>query len=286
MAAPELVRPRLPSRFEQPLDSAPARMPQLGLEQVEEHADLPSPRDTPLRPARFGLVMRPPQTVEVAAPEAMARPQTAASRRADVGEPTLPSRLSSNSQSEPYQTAPSLPAARLVPDDQTDASEYVSAQAPRGRDDRSTAGADRSVAASHADAPGAAVPPPASRLPLISARPTQETDTSPLPTPASPPPGSARRVAVEPLVQRAMQGTPAGPANPHSPAPVMPAPQLPPSQTAQPASRPAPAIHVTIGRVEVRAHFASPPAPSAPPPRPTSVLSLDDYLKQRDGGGI
>jgi hypothetical protein len=41
-------------------------------------------------------------------------------------------------------------------------------------------------------------------------------------------------------------------------------------------------VHVTIGRLEVRAA----PAPAAPPrhssgPRPTS---LDDYLRQRSGG--
>lgn len=52
--------------------------------------------------------------------------------------------------------------------------------------------------------------------------------------------------------------------------------------SAEPA---APAIHITIGRVEVRAQVAAPPAP-APRPKPQSKpsLSLDDYLK-RGGGG-
>jgi hypothetical protein len=45
-----------------------------------------------------------------------------------------------------------------------------------------------------------------------------------------------------------------------------------------------PPIHVTIGRVEVRAILPTPQSPrSAPPPAPK--LSLDDYLKQRNGGG-
>jgi hypothetical protein len=52
-------------------------------------------------------------------------------------------------------------------------------------------------------------------------------------------------------------------------------------------SRPAPPVHVqvTIGRVEVR---ATPPS-AAPAPRPQrpapAVLSLEEYLRQRDQGG-
>jgi hypothetical protein len=56
------------------------------------------------------------------------------------------------------------------------------------------------------------------------------------------------------------------------------------SQAAVPATpQPAPTIHVTIGRVEVRAT-----APATPTPRKTiaqpPVMSLEDYLRQRDGG--
>jgi hypothetical protein len=43
-------------------------------------------------------------------------------------------------------------------------------------------------------------------------------------------------------------------------------------------------IQVTIGRVEVRAVFTQ-SAPQPPQPRSTPALSLDEYLKQRDGGG-
>ncbi len=46
-----------------------------------------------------------------------------------------------------------------------------------------------------------------------------------------------------------------------------------------------PAIHVTIGRIDVRA--VGPAAPAAPPPRSTprpAGPSLDDYLRQRSGG--
>ena len=58
--------------------------------------------------------------------------------------------------------------------------------------------------------------------------------------------------------------------------------------TPQPAET-NPTIQVTIGRVEVRAAAPpSPPAPTLPPPRsaspPAQKLSLDDYLKLRNGG--
>ena len=49
------------------------------------------------------------------------------------------------------------------------------------------------------------------------------------------------------------------------------------------ATPPAPTVHITIGRVEVRANIATPPA--APRPRPASqpALSLGDYLKRGAG---
>ena len=48
---------------------------------------------------------------------------------------------------------------------------------------------------------------------------------------------------------------------------------------------PAPTIRVAIGRIEVRA-ITPPPAPPTQrtaPARPGPALSLDDYLKQRNG---
>jgi len=49
-----------------------------------------------------------------------------------------------------------------------------------------------------------------------------------------------------------------------------------------PSSEP-PAIHVTIGRIEIRATSAA--APVREQHRQPSVMSLDEYLKQRAGGG-
>lgn len=55
-------------------------------------------------------------------------------------------------------------------------------------------------------------------------------------------------------------------------------PSIPPTSSGEP-----PAIHVTIGRVEVRAIMAptAPPKIAAPP---TPKISLEGYLKQRNGG--
>jgi hypothetical protein len=67
------------------------------------------------------------------------------------------------------------------------------------------------------------------------------------------------------------------------PPPLAVRPDWPPP--ARPSRRDAPShpqtVQVTIGRVEVRAVFAPPPA-APPPPPPGPVMSLDDYLHQRD----
>ena len=60
-----------------------------------------------------------------------------------------------------------------------------------------------------------------------------------------------------------------------------------PAKTQPRASEPAEpaAIRVTIGRIEVRA--TTPPLPAAPRTRPQGpALTLDDYLKQRNGGQL
>jgi hypothetical protein len=60
-------------------------------------------------------------------------------------------------------------------------------------------------------------------------------------------------------------------------------PAVPPSGQPSRGGEPAPTIQVTIGRVEVRA--ITPPPSDAPRPRstrPESVLTLDEYLKQRN----
>jgi hypothetical protein len=61
-------------------------------------------------------------------------------------------------------------------------------------------------------------------------------------------------------------------------------PALPPSGVrVELAPAPAPAIHVTIGRIEVRAVEKAPAGPSRYEPRGPRT-SLEDYLRQRRGG--
>ena len=56
-------------------------------------------------------------------------------------------------------------------------------------------------------------------------------------------------------------------------------------QALQQREAPAPSIRVTIGRIEVRAIMpAKEPAARPPTRRPGPKLSLDDYLKQQNGG--
>jgi hypothetical protein len=44
-----------------------------------------------------------------------------------------------------------------------------------------------------------------------------------------------------------------------------------------------PAVHITIGRVEVRANMPLPPPSPRPRPDHKPALSLGDYLKRRGG---
>jgi hypothetical protein len=64
-------------------------------------------------------------------------------------------------------------------------------------------------------------------------------------------------------------------------------PSSPPSTQSNraPAEQPPiPRVQVSIGRVEVRAVFAPPPVTPPARQQPGPGMSLDDYLKQRDGG--
>jgi hypothetical protein len=57
---------------------------------------------------------------------------------------------------------------------------------------------------------------------------------------------------------------------------------LPIASLPQSPATPVPTINVTIGRVEIRA--VPPPAQQRAKPKPATVLSLDDYLRQRAKG--
>ena len=68
--------------------------------------------------------------------------------------------------------------------------------------------------------------------------------------------------------------------------PVLPLREPPPMSRAEarePAER-APTVHITIGRIEVRAITSPNTEQHRAPARPRPMLSLEDYLQQRNGG--
>ena len=115
--------------------------------------------------------------------------------------------------------------------------------------------------------------------------------------PLSPPivaPGSTRAVVQPEITERSAPGAATeGPLrSPQHQSRILVQPEIigrrkPPESSAGPApqsfANEPPAIHVTIGRVEVRA-VMSPSAPPKVAPRAVPKLSLKDYLKQRNGG--
>jgi hypothetical protein len=64
---------------------------------------------------------------------------------------------------------------------------------------------------------------------------------------------------------------------------VVPAARRAPEAEPTRASAPAPTIHVTIGRIEVRA--STPPAKPVRGPKAATVMSLEEYLRRRAKGG-
>jgi hypothetical protein len=129
-------------------------------------------------------------------------------------------------------------------------------------------------------------PPPAQRVESAQSRPpTKGEEYSP---PASPPPQNAEPMSA---VSRAVRvHSTVIPARTMLPSAVLPSVSRGRSRADTPRlvqanSAPAPVIHVAIGRVEVRA-ITPPAAPAAQrPERLAPNLSLDDYLRARNGGG-
>jgi hypothetical protein len=118
-----------------------------------------------------------------------------------------------------------------------------------------------------------AQPPPA---PVPPVAPVRATATAPVPGQPSPRPDSpAPAPAIQPRPPAPRVAT-QNPARPPAPS------QIARASIQRPGS-PEPTIHVTIGRIEVR---AMPPAvPASRSPRPNGPkLTLDSYLRARNGG--
>ena len=137
----------------------------------------------------------------------------------------------------------------------------------------------KSQANPHADRTTSSIPSSSARVDSVGdVRPSAESLLHPDATRAPVPAPSARK----PLEIHATKSPAPRPAQ--SAAARAPAPRVAAAAPVAEASGPPP-IHVTIGRIEVRA-ITPPAAPAARrPERPTPHLSLDDYLRSRNGGG-
>ena len=184
-------------------------------------------------------------------------------RRA-ISTPSATSRPDSIPMPHRLRTAPTsdmvLPAVAVVPHQRVESGEP--------RSERIGLNAIRSVA------PAAlGLSPSPSVAPVLPPSPSvvSTTDT---PRPAA---RAIRTQTVEPEKRRSERFAVAAirPATP--PAPAF-------SASLPPAATPPPSIHVTIGRVEIRAVTTFAPSARTTLPATSPKLSLDDYLKQRNGG--
>ncbi len=143
-----------------------------------------------------------------------------------------------------------------------------------------------------------AVSTPSPRVPVLATQPIQPPASMavapPEPLPSPPPPIRASAEAFQSVPPAAEAPQDTG----HLAMPPLPVPvrtrladarnSTRPEQHAEPVrALPEAPIHVTIGRVDIRAAPRAsepPPAPRAEAPAPGAV-SLDAYLRKRDGGG-
>jgi hypothetical protein len=265
-AGPELVRPRLPGPFELGL-GAGARphepLPEQEAEEVWPHHAPPRPEVDGGTPASRAVT---PRTLPGG--EERPAPLPVASRV----EPQLPKRTpiertgEGEQESRPRVVRQEVGEARpepLVRVEPRPVFEAAPERLPaRGRDPEPPS------APPAASRP--AVPPPQPELRAQRSEAPRESERQ-------------RAVTIEPYVRPRQESPATGPPASEIVPAVSPLAAPPTSRT--PAEQlPIPRVQVSIGRVEVRAVFA--PAPVAPllRPRPGPAMSLDEYLKQRDGG--
>jgi hypothetical protein len=266
------IRPRLASIFEPvPADAVPER-PEFGgqaLDAPQDALPIPTPHVAARRPARVRQPdMALPQEKEIAqasAPPAKPRRRKQPDLAATIVPPTVraprpPDPPASNQQaqhsaqaidaSEPAPTRPAFAPARAV------------------------------------------AQPPAPRIPRPAAQPASQA--------LAPPGGPARsgharldateapmqpvsRTLIERIVERAAQPTDRPIAPTLAPIQAQPSAERLADATSKPAPAPTPTINVTIGRVEI--HATKPAAPAKQPRQAPEVMSLDEYLRRRSGGG-
>lgn len=246
---PPLVRPRLRSRFE----PEPGGGESGALEELQHDIDATPPRATAPE-AALRAIESPARARE--------HPDHVAGDRADA-----PPARRRSAQHAADDRAPRLPAGRI--------------QASAKTADAAVAPSSAGIEASESLRPAPTRPSAAAAA--VAARGLTE-DIDPTTFEAS---GSPNRRPLEPSPAGGLLATPriALAAPPASSAP--PAVRTRRDARASEPAPPPPEIHVTIGRIDVRAPAS--PAPHAPAPAPPSSspglgLGLGDYLRQRSDG--
>lgn len=244
LSATPQVTPRLPTLFE-PDRASSRELEELAFEPEAPRAVLPAP----------GVAAPSPSVTALRAPAV----QLAAQRSLPAQAARLPAApiapLASHQEqiptALPQPDAPRLPARAALDPPHAHAPSQVIEQA-----------AARDHVRSAPVEPAPAHPRPVADL-LATLLPRSVQPTQPVVVPAVP-----RRDAATQLA----------PLTPLRESPVKPLTR----RTAPEAAPALPTIQVTIGRIEVRA--AAPDRPARPERSTAAVMSLDDYLRQRDGG--
>lgn len=188
---------------------------------------------------------------------------------------------------EPMDVPGPLPSAR--PERQADPADVPSGNAPARDSQMPSAAPPSGSRPTRPATPQQSAPGPRATSPTrgVSEAIAPTEQLKPLARLVTAPPADPVRVTAERAAPAVVQpGIPMRPAT----AMLITRPQeAPPAALSSEQNRPAaqqqaPVIRVNIGRIEVRAVTPAPPAPHPASLRPGPTLSLDDYLKQRDGG--
>lgn len=240
--------------------------------------------------------MHPPLVTAAPSPTAVFHQPTAGLARQETAPPTQPTRPSEKPTIANHTTVPERTIVQQhIEQEIVRPPARPGAAGPPRRPVRSAATASGPVSANTAVAsqvvpqlvppvvPPVALPPPIKTMPSVieqrpsAATPTETAKPEPLRPAASPPRSAVQLSPPQPAPHITPDGSRPVVAPPPPTRPMMP------EQRVAVQESPAPAIHVTIGRIEVR---ATPPTPAKVEKRQpqTPAVSLDEYLRQRNGG--
>ncbi len=257
------LRPRVAGWFEPPADAGLAGDPPLLLEQEATTERAPAPRSAPRREAQ------PPEAAEVPRHPSAPVPRPHAPETA----PPPPATAAASMAAEPLTPAmPTMWRNEPSPPDWTPSRE----QAPASVHHAGEFVAELALAAS------GLIPKPretAAREPAPSDASVVAWEPRGAPSPALAEAAPARRQS-DPLAPSMQQKGTLVPREATPSAPRQAPARSEASVVDEAAAQPAPTIHITIGRIEVRAVAPAPSIASAPPPR----SALQDYLRARQEG--